>query len=154
MKAKILCILLMSAACILGYNVRIYFPVPYILKLRMLDKWPSTGIGSVNCSGLITAAHDSDFMESYEMYNSDKLDVIMQFDNVERIDDMMLFPGDIAVFEGTGKLKGVHVAAYLGNGRWTDSDSRRGYVTQYSMRFDKSQADPWFRGHVKIVRFK
>lgn len=154
MRERILSALLTIAACVLGFDVRIYFPLPYVLKLRVLNGWQSRGLGSVNCSGLITAAHGSEFLESYEIYQGKGVRLVTSLPSVYAIDERILEPGDIAAFEGTDPRypKGVHVAAYLGRGRWIDSDSRRGYATTYSMS-EKKANDPWFAGSVRIARF-
>ena len=63
-------------------------------------------------------------------------------------DDLLakLQPGDIVAFHG------VHVAAYLGGGRWVDADTRRGNVAEFRMS-DKPAADAWFAGRVRVLRW-
>jgi hypothetical protein len=59
--------------------------------------------------------------------------------------EVALLPGDVAAFHG------VHVAAYIGNDTWMDSDCRHGGVG--IMRRNRKPGG-WFYGEVKVLRWK
>ena len=67
---------------------------------------------------------------------------VASFDDV---DASKLLPGDVAAFHG------VHVAAFVGNGTWMDSDFRHDGVG--IMRPNRRRGG-WFYGEVKILRWK
>lgn len=71
--------------------------------------------------------------------------IVASYWNTSDLDESKLEPGDVAAWHG------VHVAAYLGNGRWVDSDSRRGNVATFRLA-DKAN-DGWFYGSVRVLRW-
>src|ERR1700730_4478865 len=159
-----LAVVIIAALCSITYSTRALFPSPgYAMRLNWLLGWPSRGYYGVNCSGYITNAHGSAFMESNEMYagGNGQLRILVALPGREALVEVQgeLRPGDIAAFRGirryyfaSGTPDGVHVAAYLGNDMWADGDSRRGYVAQYRLE-DVSATDPWFQGRVQVLRW-
>ncbi len=59
--------------------------------------------------------------------------------------DLRLAPGDLAVTGG-----GVHVLAYLGEGRWIQAEPGVGRVVSDTV----PSADPWYRMPVRVVRWR
>lgn len=158
MKSKLLIILSTVALTIGYYNTRAFWPVvgSYPQRLEWLSNWPSSGYYAFNCSGLIMYAHGEDWVSERTLYAGDDgaLQLIAEFKDKDRIRESVLQPGDIVVFQGPdAKGIGLHVVAYLGNGVWIDSDSRRGYVTKYHMS-EKYLTDPWFSGHARAYRWR
>lgn len=162
MRRRILAIaLLIAAAFFFEYSVRAFCPYPtnYTMRLRWLDNWSSRGYYGFNCSGFITNAHNEVYLNERQIYAGadGKLDLIYEAEDIKYVDESMLIPGDVAAFQGPAYKPflgmGLHVAAYLGNGKWTDSDSRRGFVTQWSLSDKKSLEDPWFAGKVRLLRW-
>ena len=147
--------LLVIAIYISIYSFRGFLPTfgSYPDRLRWLAGWPSRGYYGFNCSGLIAYAHGNDWTSEREMWNGNhgEFTLIESFSSVNAIDTNDLRAGDIAVFGGKDGV-GIHVVAYLGNGKWIDSDSRRGSVDVYEMK-SKTSKDPWFQGHVRIFRW-
>lgn len=157
MKKPALVIISLIALTLSYYNFRAFLPMvgSYEQRLSWLSGWSSAGYYAFNCSGLIAYAHGDDWTNERVMYagNNSKFTLIKEFDGKDSIDESILAPGDVVVFEGHNDMYiGVHVVAYLGHGTWIDSDSRRGYVTKYRMS-QKSDSDPWFVGKARAYRW-
>lgn len=141
-------------------NWKAYSPYPfnYVNRLSMLQGWNTEKGDGLNCSGFISNARGVKFHSSYDFYLNrfNDLELVAEVGGVSAINEAMLQPGDIAAFEGpyaSQGVHGVHVAAYLGNGMWVDSDFRRESITTYRMS-TKFRQDRWFFGHVRLYRWK
>ena len=75
-----------------------------------------------------------------------KLRVIAEYGTIAEIDEGALLPGDVADFHG------AHVAAYIGDGVWMDSDPAHNGVGKINLKA-KPQNDPWFRGNIRVLRW-
>lgn len=169
MNAK-LAVLIIIVACLasIGYELRhmphalrawLPYPVNYVERLNMLVGWPAEPGDGLNCSGFISNAHSSPFRKSYDVYENSfgDMDLLGEASDLHAIDESVLKPGDVAAFRGPASLHplqhaGVHVIAYLGDGMWIGSDSRRGYVAKYRLS-TKSATDPFFTGPVRLYRW-
>jgi len=120
-------------------------PRSYVEALTMLK---GTDYWELNCSEYICVAkHHSDCMARNfwgKGCNGDAY-VVQDVPSFDDIDTSKLLPGDVAAFHG------VHVAAFVGNGLWMDSDYRHGGVG--TMRRNRRPGG-WFYGEVKILRWK
>lgn len=144
------------ASVSLAHDTRAFLPMPggYLTRLHALEGWQSRGYYGLNCSGYIALAHGSPYREAAEMYEgSEDLPIVAEYATLAGINEADLRPGDVAAFEGHFSIRGIHVAAYLGNGLWADGDSRRGDVAEYRLQ-DKSPQDSWFQGRVRILRWR
>jgi hypothetical protein len=100
----------------------------------------------VNCSQYICQAKQQPFCNSAEIYEGchGLLEVIEQVPSFAEVDYSRLRAGDVAAFHG------AHVAAYITRTTWVDSDPAHGGVG-----IAKPQpGDPWFKGPVRILRWK
>jgi cell wall-associated NlpC family hydrolase len=154
MKRVVVVSVIVCAAISIAHSTRAFIPGPsYVLRLRLLNGWSSRGYYGFNCSGLIANAHGEHFQNERQMYAGNaKLHMIKDFSDRYHVDEAQLQPGDVAAYQGPAGFNGMHVAAYLGNGVWIDSDSRRGYVAEYHLK-DVPANDPWFMGRVHIMRW-
>lgn len=122
-------------------------PAAYVDRLVALEGHRSSMDVSFNCAAYICFAHSTPYCDAGAMYvgacTGQK--IVANYWNTSDLDESKLEPGDIAAWHG------VHVAAYLGNGRWIDSDSRRGRVATFQLA-DKAN-DSWFYGSVRILRW-
>jgi hypothetical protein len=142
------------------YKVRAFVPYPndYVTRLRWLNNWSSRGRYGFNCASLISNAHDEQYLNEREIYAgaNGRLSLIAEVESISKIDESKLQPGDVAAFQGPTKAPfsghGFHVAAYLGNGIWIDSDTRRGYVGEWVLA-DNTTNDTWFQGKVRLLRW-
>lgn len=143
-------------------NYKAYSPYPmnYVARLKMLEGWSAAKGDGLNCSGFISNAHGVRFRRSYDFYSNryNDMTLITEVSSVRGVDETLLQPGDVAAFEGEIKnIKGSHVAAYLGNGVWTDADGRRedagepGVSTWHLS--EKHSTDAFFEGHVRLYRW-
>ena len=114
-----------------------------------LERFAGTPYSVLNCSGFICAAHRHERCSAKEMWNAcgNSLTVIEQITGKDNINYSKLRGGDVAAFHG------VHVAAYLGDGIWMDSDPSHGGVAKFKMGNVNSR-DPWFAGDIKILRWR
>jgi hypothetical protein len=160
-KYLVVLIVIVSASMTLVYDLRADLPYPgnYITRLLWLDGWSTKGSIGLNCSGYLTNASGAGFMEADEMYAGGhrQLEIIAELPDRFAIDETQLQTGDIAAFRGSGTfhghpLEGVHVAAFVREGVWIDSDARRGNVSEFDLE-DKPTDDPWFEGKVRILRW-
>jgi hypothetical protein len=114
-----------------------------------LTRFNGTPYNVLNCSGFICAAHKHEHCSAKEMWEAcgNSLKVIQQAAGRDGINYSTLRAGDVAAFHG------VHVAAYVGNGVWMDSDPAHGGVAKF--RLEKTNPlDPWFAGEIKILRWR
>lgn len=139
------------------YRAYIPFPRNYVERLKFLRFWNSVTGDGLNCSGFLANAHGESFRTSYDFYYNEHQDLILleELNSRDQINESQLQPGDFAAFEGPdfAPRRGIHVAAYLGNGSWIDADSRRGYVDAYRLA-DVPPGDWFFMGHVRVYRWK
>ncbi|MCU1272292.1 MAG: hypothetical protein JWN74_3586 [Acidobacteriaceae bacterium] len=140
-------LILTSAAIILSLLSLSFKPAPrnYLESLVMLD---GTDYWILNCSQYICAAkrHRHCLAKNFWEYGCDgDAFVVQDVPSFEDIDTSKLVPGDVAIFHG------VHVAAFIGNRTWMDSDYRHGGVG--IMRRNRRKGG-WFYGEVKILRWK
>jgi hypothetical protein len=114
-----------------------------------LERYAGTPYSVLNCSGFICAAHQHERCSAKEMWQAcgNSLKVIQQVSGRDKIDYSALRAGDVAAFHG------IHVAAYMGNGVWMDSDPAHGGVAKFQMEKTNSR-DPWFAGEIKILRWR
>ena len=114
-----------------------------------LERLIGTPYAALNCSSYICAAHRHEDCSAKDMWNScgSDLKVIEQIGKIGDIDYSKLVPGDVAAFHG------VHVAAYIGNRTWVDSDPAHNGVGKIRLE-NVSPLDPWFAGEVRILRWR
>ncbi len=160
---KYLAVLLVIIATGLGlvYDLRGILPSPgnYVTRLLWLDGWSTKGSIGLNCSGFVANAKRERFLDADEMYagGNGELLILAELPDRYAIDESTLETGDIVAFRGSGyydgrPLEGVHVAAFVREGVWIDSDGRRGDVREFDM-LSRSDDDPWFQGKVRILRW-
>lgn len=136
-----------SAAIILSLLSLSFKPAPrnYVESLIMLK---GTDYWTLNCSQYICAAerHRECLARNFWDQGCDgDAFVVQDVPSFEAINTSKLLPGDIAVFHG------VHVAAFVGNGIWMDSDYRHGGV---GIMRRNQRPGGWFYGEIKILRWK
>jgi hypothetical protein len=128
----------------------------YLTRLQLLSGTSSRGDYALNCSGFITDAHGSAYLNEKEFYagGNGQLTIVQTLPSRYAIDETTLQAGDVAAFRGTNGARqgGVHVAVFLRQGVWIDSDARRGFIATYSLE-TKSMQDDWFSGPVRILRW-
>jgi cell wall-associated NlpC family hydrolase len=114
-----------------------------------LERFVGTPYGALNCSGYICAARRHELCSAKEMWSvcGGDLTVVQQVSDKLDIDYSKLQPGDVAAFHG------VHVAAYLGDGVWLDSDPAHNGVGKIRVENTKP-LDPWFVGEIRILRWR
>lgn len=153
----VLALVILASLTSVAYSTRAFIPTPggYLARLEVLNGWSSRGYYAFNCSGFLTNAHGEAFMTEQEMYAGEgNLEIVAELRDRYEIDETVLRPGDIAAFQGSNPhFLGAHVAAFEGSGTWIDADSRRGFIATYQLK-DKPAIDPWFQGHVRILRWK
>ena len=114
---------------------------------RLVDL-AGTPYSQLNCSAYICNAKGHKPCSALAMYSGcdGALEIVAEYADRSMIDQTQLQPGDIADFNG------VHVAAYIGGGVWMDSDTTHGGVGPINL-WMKPLSDPWFSGHVRILRW-
>jgi hypothetical protein len=114
---------------------------------RLVDL-AGTPYSQLNCSAYICMAKHHASCSALSMYSgcNGALDIVAEYADHSLIDEKQLQPGDIADFNG------VHVAAYTGGGVWMDSDTAHGGVGPINL-WMKPLSDPWFSGHVRVLRW-
>jgi hypothetical protein len=140
-------LVLLTAAMVLSVLSLSFKAAPrnYLESLVMLN---GTDYWKLNCSQYICAAerHRECLARNFwEQGCGGDAFVVQDVPSFEAIDTSKLLPGDIAVFHA------VHVAAFIGNRTWMDSDYRHGGVG--IMRRNRRPGG-WFYGEVKILRWK
>jgi hypothetical protein len=155
-KTALAAILILTAVAIADFNFRAFLPYPgsYVGRMMYLKGWSSNGYYAFNCSGFLSNAHGSDFLNEREMYAgaNGQMILVAEFANRSAVDENKLQPGDVAAFQGPSGFQGLHVAGFVRPGVWIDGDSRRGNVDTYRLQ-DKSNSDEWFQGKVRIMRW-
>lgn len=161
------CLLALVSACYSARNIpymfraHIPYPVNYLDRLERLQGWPVEQGDGLNCSGFVSNAHSAPFRTAADIYQNrlQDLSFVVEFKNIREMEQMEQYiqPGALASFEGprTSNPKqahGVHVAAYLGNGIWTDADFRRGDVNKFRLH-DKLMSDAFFTGRVRLYEW-
>jgi len=144
----------------LCYEMRPFLPYPndYVTRLSYLNGWMSRGYYGFNCAAFLSNAHGERYYSEREIWSGahGKLALVAELADRYHVDESQLEPGDIAVFQGPERPpylgRGLHAAAYLGNGVWIDGDTRRGFVGKFRLA-DRAANDPWFTGKVRIVRW-
>ncbi len=140
-------LILISTAITLSMLSLSFTPAPrnYVESLVLLN---GTSYWELNCSEYICAAkrHRKCLAKNFweDGCDGDAL-VVQDAPFFDRIAVNNLLPGDVAAFHG------VHVAAYIGNGTWMDSDYRHGGV---GIMKPNRRKGGWFYGEVKILRWK
>jgi hypothetical protein len=143
-------LLLAISAAWLPYDFRAMLPLPgYLARAKWLNGWFSTGRYGLNCSGFISNAHATGYLQPEQFYTGvrGKIKIISEFADKNQIDESKLIPGDVAAWHG------MHVALFIRPHVWMDGDSRRGYVASYDLK-KKPPSDPWFQGKVRIARWE
>jgi hypothetical protein len=118
----------------------------YVAKLQQLVGTP---YAKLDCSGYISTAHGHERCSAADMWNTcgSELKLVEHVADKDEIDYSKVRPGDVAAFHG------VHVAAYLGDGVWVDSDPMHNGVGRIRLG-NTNPYDPWFSGEVKILRWR
>ena len=116
----------------------------YTLRLMELRGTPYL---ELPCSTYICAAKKHDNCTAAEIWEGCRgaMEIEQEADDFASVDESELKPGDVAVFNA------VHVGAYIGNGVWMDAVPERGVGR---IELPVNQYDPWYRGHVRIMRWK
>jgi hypothetical protein len=140
-------LVLVSAAIVLSVLSFSFKPAPrnYVESLVMLE---GTDYWQLNCSQYICAAERHRHCTArnfWEQGCDGDAFVVQDVPSFEDIDTSKLLPGDVALFHG------VHVAAFIGNGLWMDSDYKHGGV---GIMHRNRNPGGWFYGEVKILRWK
>lgn len=121
-------------------------PVPqtYIDRLKGLRGTP---YAELDCAQFINAAHQPNLdCTSQDMYKGcfGTMAVVADVPTVDEAERLNLQAGDVLDFHG------VHVAVYVGDGQYMDSDPAHGGVGDMKVR----NPDAWFQGPVRILRWK
>lgn len=140
-------LILVSSATILSLLSISSTPVPrnYLESLVMLK---GTDYWTLNCSQYICAAkrhRDCKAKDFWEHGCAGDAFVVQDVASFGVIDANKLLPGDVAVFHG------VHVAAFIGNGTWMDSDYKHDGV---GIMRPSRRSGGWFYGEVEVLRWK
>lgn len=117
--------------------------------LDMLKSLRGTSYWTLQCSTYITTAHHFHHCGAAGFWKDGcggALAVVEQKRSLNEINPAELQPGDVLAFHG------VHVAAYVGNGKFMDSDPNHDGVGD--MTPDAIHGDLWFNGQVKVLRWK
>jgi hypothetical protein len=120
-------------------------PHSYLESLTMLK---GTDYWELNCSEYICVAkHHPDCVARnfWEKACDGDAYIVQDVPSFDNVDTSKLLPGDVAAFHG------VHVAAFVGNGLWMDSDYKHGGV---GIMKRNRRPGGWFYGEVKILRWK
>jgi hypothetical protein len=114
---------------------------------RLVDL-AGTPYSKLNCSAYICKAKRHAPCSALALYSGcdGALVIVAEYATHSLIDEKQLQAGDIADFNG------VHVTAYIGGGVWMDSDIAHGGVGPINLWMEPL-ADPWFSGHVRILRW-
>jgi hypothetical protein len=140
-------LVLVSPAIILALISLSFTPAPrnYVESLVMLN---GTGYWQLNCAQYICAAKRHRECPARSFWENgcdgDAL-VVQDVASFDDVDTGKLLPGDVVAFHG------VHVAAFIGNRTWMDSDCRHDGVG--IMRPNRRKGG-WFYGEVRILRWK
>lgn len=115
--------------------------------VRRLMELSGTPYMELQCSTYICAAKMHDKCSAAEIWEGCRgaMEVQQEVNTFTGVEDDLLQPGDVAVFNG------VHVAAYVGNGIWMDATPEHGVSP---LKLPVNQSDPWYRGTVRIMRWK
>jgi hypothetical protein len=118
-------------------------PSSYLERLKFFE---GESYWTLNCSAYIRIAklHKS-CGGAAGMFNGcyGDMTVIAEYKSFHQIPISVLKPGDVIAFNRT------HVAAYLGQGQFLDSDPK--HIGVGAMEYTPS--DPWFAGPVRVVRW-
>lgn len=117
--------------------------------VEMLKALRGTSYWTLQCSSYITTAHHFRHCGAAEFWQngcSGALETVAVVPSIDKIPVANLQPGDVIAFHG------VHVAAYIGDGKFMDSDPVHGGVGD--MMPGAIHNDTWFTGQVKILRWK
>jgi len=117
--------------------------------VEMLKALRGTSYWTLQCSTYITTAHHFRHCGAAEFWQngcSGALETVAVVPNIKAIPVAVLHPGDVIAFHG------VHVAAYIGDGKFMDSDPNHYGVGD--MTPDAIRGDTWFNGQVKILRWR
>jgi hypothetical protein len=139
---RLLPILLCLSLCGCGTSQADY--VSTLKALRGTSYW------SLQCSAYITAAkHFNRHCGAADFFHNGcggALETVAVVPSIKAIPVAELHPGDVIA------INGVHVAAYVGDGKFMDSDPVHGGVDE--MTPNAIHGDTWFSGQVKILRWK
>lgn len=117
----------------------------YLDRLAAFEGAPYSRL---TCSAFICEAKRARDCKAREMFEGcgGALEIVQDVDSKSAIDVSKLRAGDVADFSGS------HVAAYIGNNVWMDSDPQRGGVGRFDLA-SKPAGDKWFNGRVRILRW-
>lgn len=118
----------------------------YLLRLFSLR---GTSYWTLQCSDYITTAKKFRHCGAAEFWRNGcggALVTVAEVSSANKIPVAILRAGDVIAFHG------VHVAAYVGDGKFMDSDPNHYGVGD--MTPDAIHGDTWFAGKVKILRWK
>lgn len=117
--------------------------------LDALKALRGTSYWTLQCSTYITTAKNFRHCGAADFWKTGcggALTTVAVVPSVEEIPIAILQPGDVIAFHG------VHVAAYVGDGKFMDSDPNHYGVGD--MTPNAIKGDTWFVGKVKILRWK
>lgn len=128
-------------------------PKTYVEALRSYD---GSAYLDETCSALICKAHDKVsktqvHCTARELWEGcgGNLEEVTRAASLAELDWASVKEGDVLA------INGVHVVAYLGEGRCIDSDPLQGGVAEVSAETLKEKKyDTWFNGPVRVERWK
>ncbi len=115
--------------------------------VRRLTELSGTSYLELQCSAYICAAKQHAKCTAAEIWEGCRgaMEIQQEAKNFSSVDESNLQPGDVVVFNG------IHVGAYVGNGVWMDATPERGVG---EVKLPVNEFDPWYRGTVRILRWK
>lgn len=121
-------------------------PHSYIDRLLQLRGTPYL---TLDCANYICAARQHSHCGSADIFTGCHGSMVMVAE-VKTLTEATSIPalqaGDVADFHG------IHVAAYIGGGKWMDSNPDHNGVGDMNMH--PSPSDLWYTGPVRIMRWK
>jgi cell wall-associated NlpC family hydrolase len=115
--------------------------------LRALANLRGTPYSELQCSSYICAAKKHANCTAQQMWENcnGTMELQQEVTSFSSLDESQMRAGDVVAFGG------VHVAVYVGNGHYMDATPERG-VNEMTLPVNPS--DPWYRGRVRILRWK
>ena len=115
--------------------------------LRELGELRGTPYSELQCASYICAAKKHTTCTAQQMWDgcNGAMELQQEARNFSGLDESRMEAGDVVAFGG------VHVAVYLGNGQYMDATPERGV---HEMALPVNASDPWYRGAVRILRWK
>jgi len=116
----------------------------YVQRLIELSGSPYL---ELQCSTYICVAKRHEKCTAAEIWEGCRgaMEIAQEAKDFASLDENKLQSGDVVVFNG------IHVGAYVGNGVWMDATPERGVA---ELKLPTNPFDPWYRGMVRILRWK